>query len=415
MRGEDPAATGPGPRRILVVTYWSHADALVQAYTLPYLRIMLEKLPRGSHIHLITLEKGNARSIPTEAGITVHPTPYRPFGAQGTGMILGLLWRTFRLIHRERIDTIHAWCTPAGMIGYLLAVLTGRPLVIDSYEPHAEAMVENGTWRRNSLAFRVLFFFERLQTQRASALIACAEGMQDYARSRYGLNDKPMFVKPACVDLDRFAWPSVADPQLARELGVEGKLLAVYAGKFGGIYLDQEVFDLLRSARAHWGDRFHTLLLTAQRPDELKPYMEQAGLPMDMFTIREVPHAEVPRYMGLGHFALTPVRPVPTKRYCTPVKDGEYWALGLPVIITRDISDDSRIIAELGIGSVLSALDGPAYENAVAEIDALLRQYDRSALYRKVRAAAERYRDPALAHRIYEQLYGGTAPLVPGA
>ena len=45
----------------------------------------------------------------------------------------------------------------------------------------------------------------------------------------------------------------------------------------------------------------------------------------------------------------TPVKPVPTKRYCTPVKDGEYWALGLPVIITEGISDDSGIIRENGI------------------------------------------------------------------
>ena len=331
------------PRNILVITYWDRDDPLIINYTLPYVGIISRILPKGSTIHLITLDKtskgdGKKRE---EDGFVHHSFPYKAFGLSGIGMLASLVWTLSRIVRKERIDTIHAWCTPAGMIGYLVAVLTGRSLVIDSYEPHAEAMVENGTWKRDGLAFRTLFHFEKWQTRKAKAVIAASEGMRSYAKEKYGHVPDIFLVKPACVDLERFSRANLKRSELLRSMNLEGKLVAVYAGKFGGIYLDQEVFDLLRVARDHWGDRLHVLLLTAQSIEELLPFMEHAGLKEDMFTIRFVAPHEVPDLMGLADWALTPVKPVPTKRYCTPIKDGEYWALGLPVMITSGISDDS--------------------------------------------------------------------------
>lgn len=400
-------ASRPRPRTILVLTYWSHADALVQTYTLPYVRIMQEVLPPGSTIHLVTLEKSApAGTWITEDGIHVHAFRYVPFGARAIGMVIRLVATCIGLILRHRVDVIHAWCTPAGMVGYLLSVITGRPLVIDSYEPHAEAMVENGTWRRGGLAFRILFRFERWQSHRARVLIAASEGMCRYAAEKYGVTGRTIHVKPACVDLERFSWKERKRQDLLDELGLHGKLVIVYAGKFGGIYLDREVFDLFKAAHDHWGDRLHVLLLTSHRPAELTPFIHAAGLDEGMFTLRFVPHAAIPGYMGLGDLAITPVRSVPTKRCCTPIKNGEYWALGLPVVITPDISDDSRIIAEHGIGAVLEGLGAPHYRKAVQVIDDMLKKQDMRALYERIRPVAVRYRNFDVARAIYHEVYG---------
>ncbi len=396
-----------GGKCILALTYWSYNDALVQTYTLPYLGIMAGVLPKGGRIHLVTLDPPGTK-IPdlSDAGFTHHSFAYKPFGLKGALMMLRLLWSLFRLMRRERIDVVHAWCTPAGMIGYLLSVITGRPLVVDSYEPHADAMVENGTWPAGGMAFRLLFLFERLQTKRAKAVIAAAEGMRDYAQARYGAVPVNFHVKPACVDLHRFSFLNLKRTELMHSLGLEGKLVAVYAGKFGGIYLGQEVFDFFRIARDHWGERFHVLLLTNHPQAELDAFISTAGLSSTMFTIRFVPHAEIPDLMGLADFALTPVKPVPTKRYCTPIKDGEYWALGLPVVITPKISDDSGIIERYGIGSVVVSLDEQAYHKSVTEIDALLVKHDRSSMYAKIRPIAEQYRSFSIARGVYAAVYG---------
>ena len=50
------------PRHILVLTYWDVNDALIQNYTLPYLRIIREILSEGSTIYLMTLQRKEANS-----------------------------------------------------------------------------------------------------------------------------------------------------------------------------------------------------------------------------------------------------------------------------------------------------------------------------------------------------------------
>lgn len=390
-------------QNVLVLTYWSYDDALVQTYTLPYVRIITTKIE--GKVHLVTLDR-NAAESGRETGdprIVHHGFRYVPFGLRAVWVMVGVVWKLLRIIRKERVDVIHAWCTPAGAVGYLLSILSGRPLIIDSYEPHAEAMVENGTWKKDSWAFRILFKLEKLQTHRAAHLIAAAHGMQTYAADRYD-HHGPMYVKPACVEINDF--PLERDARLLEELHLNDKLVMVYAGKFGGIYLKEEVFHFFRQAQEHWGDRLHILLLTNHSMGELRPLMEKAGLDETIFTIRFVPHAEIPRYLSLADIGITPVKPVPTKKYCTPIKDGEYWAAGLLVIITPEISDDSRIVEDENIGVVLRSFDREGYRKAVQDIDRLLEKVPRELSRAHIRSVAMKYRSFDRAEKIYEAIYG---------
>jgi glycosyltransferase involved in cell wall biosynthesis len=402
---------------VLVTTFWSYKDALVQTYTLPYLKIMHRYLPPGSVIYLLTLEqprfKVNPADWPAEYaalaqhGIRLIHFPYFPYGLRSLlnwGRIVLFLWW---LVMRKGVQTIHSFCTPAALAGYLLSMSTGRRLIMDSYEPHAEASVENGDWARDSFRFRLLFGVERLASRRAALVISATEGMRHYAREKYGVIFKRFYVKPACVDLALFSERNLKKPDLVTQLGLADKIVAVYAGKFGGIYLDKEVFDLLRVAQLHWGDRLRVLVLTSHSPDQVAALAQASGLDPAVVITQFVPHAHIADYLGLADFALTPVKPIPTKRYCTPIKNGEYWALGLPVVITPQISDDSEIIDNEEIGAIMNHFDDADYARVVARIDQLLSQ-PRAALYQKIRAVAERYRSFLIAEQIYREVYGPT-------
>lgn len=398
---------------VLILTYWSYDDALIQTYTLPYLRIIRRNIPAGSKMILLTLEKtslsvtakSRIRQELQSMGIEWLAGRYYPFGIMAAAGWLVLANRLLFTVFRNNVSMIHCWGTPAGTVGAFLSYVSGKKLIIDSYEPHAEAMVENGTWKKNSLAFRLLFAFEKYQTKRAKYLIAAHEGMRRYALEKFSVDVKHMLVKPACVDLALFDDSKSRDTNLLQSLNLVDKIVCVYAGKFGGIYLDNEVFDFLKEAHLRWGDRFRVLLLTSHREEEINGYCQSAGLDRSIVVTRFVPHNEIPKYIGLGDFALTPVKPVPTKRYCTPIKDGEYWAMGLPVVIPSGISNDSEIIRANGIGAVLDRLDSAAYREALEIIDALLAQ-PREALRRKIRAIASTYRSFTVAERVYKEIYG---------
>jgi glycosyltransferase involved in cell wall biosynthesis len=405
----------PTRRNLLALTYWSYKDALVQSAVLPYLRMMRRALPAGSEIFLLTAEQPHLRMSEEERrqadeklaaeGVRLVTVDYTRFGARAAARLLGLVLRLLRLCLAERVRHLHAWGPTAGGVGYFLSKLTGLPLVLDSYEPHAESMIEVGWWTRESKAFKLMFGLEGLQSRRARAAIATTRGVRDYAREKYGAEFERFYVKPATVDLERFSPERAHDAEFAKELGLEGKLVCVYAGKVGGIYLERELFDFFQAAAEHWGERFRVLMLTDAPPARVRELAAASGLGPEVVTAKFVEFRDVPRHMALGDFAVNPVRPVPTKRYCTSVKDGEYWAMGLPVVITPDIGDDSRIIRENRIGAVVEAFTPEAYARAVKEIDGLLNGEPRAELRARIRAVADRERNVKNAEGIYRELY----------
>ncbi|MBA3679829.1 MAG: glycosyltransferase [Bacteroidetes bacterium] len=390
-------------RNILVITYWSFSDALIQTYTLPYLKIISKLLPANGKIYLVTLEKENhGKQLEIEPGLINIRYKYSAFGLSASLSWMKNIFLLKKIIRKNSIDTIHTFCTPAGMIGYILSILTSKPLILDSYEPHAEAMVENGEWQKDSISFKLLFGFEKKQSAHAKKIIGTTKQMKEYALKKYGITLNDFFVKPACVDLEKFNLSFKKDPSLVSELNLQNKIVCVYAGKFGGIYLKEEVFEFYKACYQFWKDDFVALLLTNHPLEEINALLLQYGLPKKNCRILFVPHAQVNKYIGLGDFAITPVKPVPTKKYCTPIKDGEYWAMGLPVVIPANISTDSEIIEKNNIGYVLKELTYPEYEIAVKKIDALLKD---KMLSEKIRKIAEEERNFSIAKAVYTIIY----------
>lgn len=403
-------------KNILVLTSWSFNDPLIQTYTLPYLFYIKKYISADSKIYLYTQtqesyfsdQERNEKMVVRleEHNIFVIKSKYRNFGLLSLfGYIYSFL-KLFVLIFFKKIDALHAWCTPAGSMGYLLSVFTGRKLILDSFEPHAQPMVEGGTWKKNGWAYKILFFFEKKQLEKAYEVICAVAGMEKYSQDTYGIKKERYFSKPACVDLELFSKNRLTDKNTVIQLGLEDKIVCVYAGKFGGLYLTDETFDFFKAAYKFWGHKFRVLLLSGHSDAEISEYVRRSGLPDSCVIKKRVQHDQVPQYLALANFAICPMKPLPSRRYGTPIKNGEYWAMGLPVVITKNISDDSDIIKEYGIGAVLENLDEDCYRAAIRQIDDLLKKNSKEELYRKIRHIAEKYRNFSIADKVYSQIYG---------
>ena len=402
-------------KNILILTYWSYKDALIQTYTLPYVRIIKKNLSEKSKIYLFTIEQEffkmsdedwhqEKESLQKE-NINLIRFKYSKFGLKMMFKFVGLFTSLFFLILTKKISKIHAWCTPAGAIGYILSVLTFKPLIIDSYEPHAEAMVENGEWKKSSKAFKILFWFEKQMSNKTKTVIALTQGMKEYAKIKYNTEFDNYYIKPSLVDLQKFSFDKLKDEHLELQLNLKGKIVCLYAGKFGGIYLEEEVFEFLSEAYNYWRDKFRVLLLTNTPEKEIRKFTKKYNIPQEIIKTKFVNYTEIEKYFALADFAINPVKPVSSKQYCTSIKDGEYWAMGLPVVITKDISDDSGIIENENIGYVLKELTANEYKNAILKIDDLLHQ-DINELRIKIRNIAIKYRSFNIAEKIYKDIYG---------
>ena len=400
---------------VLILTYWSYKDALIQTYTLPYIKIIQKNLNPDNKIFLLTLEQSFYRMNEEEwkkekdkllkDNIHLIRFKYSNFGLEMLIRINLLLVYLSYSIWTKNIQTIHSWCTPAGALGYLLSKITGKPLVIDSYEPHAEAMIENGTWTKKSWKFKILFWLEKKQSKRAKTVIALTEGMKHYAEMKYHATFQHYYVKPALVNLQKFFWDNTQYNQLRKEQNLEDKIICVYTGKIGGIYLNEEFFDFFKVADDYWENKFHLYLLTDKNQEEIRQQINSKKILKGKIEAFFVPHDQINNYLQMADFAVNFVKPVPSKRYCTSIKDGEYWALGLPIVITKNISDDSDIIKNNRIGSVLEDLNDEAYLKSIKEIDNLLSQNSRQEVYQKIRPIAEKYRNFEIAEKIYSEIY----------
>ena len=114
-------------------------------------------------------------------------------------------------------------------------------------------------------------------------------------------------------------------------------------------------------------------MLTNAPRGEIDAECQRTGLPENVVISQFVFHTEVPRYLSLGDFAINPVKPVPTKKYCTSIKDGEYWAMGLPVVISPNISDDSGIIEKENIGVIMNFAIRSQFPPALVQLKEMLK------------------------------------------
>lgn len=390
---------------VLIITYWAFDDALIQSYTLPYVRIIKSMLKPGSTVFLATQEP-NQLTMEKIASISdpdfiTKPSLYQPFTLKTIFKLKILIKILSRFIDEHEIQTIHAWCSPAGAIGYLLHKKTGKRLVIDSFEPHAESLIENGTWKPSGLAFKILRHYEKKQANAAEHLIALTNSMKDYARTKYNCKNPNFHVKPAAVNLELFDRSKY--PSIKKELGIKPHtIVCIYAGKIGGIYLEDEVFVFWKHCSLIFED-FKVIFLSNYSNNEFQQKLKLHGLDESTVIKKFVPYSEVPKYMAQADFAINPVKPVPTKRHCTSIKDGEYWAMGLPVVITKDISDDSALISNTNLGVVIENYNEEGLKKAALKIkDMLLSEVDHAD---RIRSLAIRYRNIESQKSIYELIY----------
>ncbi|MFN0030772.1 MAG: hypothetical protein ACKVOR_01285 [Flavobacteriales bacterium] len=399
------------PLHILIISTWAYYEPLACSYLLPYIRVLRDVLPHGSHIHFITMEKArfsvHKQTVKEEKvklaaeGIHWHTHQYVSFGLRAIAAYGWLIARLSLLVWKKKISVLHPFAPVAGAVALHIKKLTGKKLVLDSWEPHAESMVESGVWNRASLAFRFLFRAEKKLTLRANYLIAASSKMKNYVQEKWSVAPARVAYRPACVDLTLFD-PARFDKETLREnFRLKNKIVAVCTGKLTGMYLGMETMTLLKAASHFFGEKFHALLITETEPELIEEWRSNVNLPSHQLTIMTVPFERVPQLLAMADFAINPQKPLPSKRYGTPIKDGEYWAMGLPVILPPDISEDS----EIAVNEKIGVLWNPHESDHDLLFQQLTTLMSDGQLKQRCRQAAMTYRNFELAHKAYREVY----------
>jgi glycosyltransferase involved in cell wall biosynthesis len=391
--------------KVLYISYWSINDPLTISSVMPTLPLLREHL-RLERLTLVTIERQNANypkyNIPYDFvdHVAISPKAQGNFLATKAYEMLLMPRQIGKICKANNIDLVYARCSLAGTIAYKINARLNIPFIVDSFEPHSDYMANCGAWEKDSWKYRYARKFEKLQMHQAKQLITVTANYRDYLASEEGVNPDKIAVIPCVTDLEQTKFKAELRERIRTKLNLGDSTTAIYLGKFGDLYYDDEAFKILKDGFEFFDD-FRVILLTPTPKEHIQKQLRSYEIPEDRVYITSVPRSEVPSYLSAADFGYSFVRPHAASLFQCPIKHGEYWACGLPFITPDKIADDYRIIEREGGGSIL-AHDLSNLRATHEKISEIISNPNYRAEIRKL---AVKYKSAAIADEVFSKIF----------
>lgn len=332
--------------KVAFISYWGVEDGLFKATVLPHLKV-LSKLEQVKEIRLISVERSDFPS----SRLGLNKVSFHPVLEISSGFIGKI--KTIREISKklrsfDHVDVVFARSSLAAIPVYFYHKKSRCPFVVESFEPHADYMVETGEWKRGGVKDRILRYFEKKECQKASYLLPVSENYK-ITLEKNGVDPSKLMVLPCTVDLELFNRNINDRERIRQKLGLEDKIVGIYVGKFGGLYEEEKAFQIFEESLSQFSD-FHLLILSPQSKDMIEELAKRASFSSNKMTVMKVDSEEVPQYLSAADIAFATYKTIPSNQYLSPIKLGEYFANELFVICSPGVGDDAGRLSDEGIG-----------------------------------------------------------------
>ncbi|MCC7503430.1 MAG: glycosyltransferase, partial [Flavobacteriales bacterium] len=381
-------ATG---RTIVFLSYWGSDEPLTVSTVLPTLRMLIEQ-GMATRIVLCTVE----RTAQVPPAFNIPGCVHIQWSARQTGPKAIARALDLKHVHRdlvallrsERPALLMARGVVAGGMAHFAARSTGVPYAVDYVEPHADYMVDVGEWRKNGPMYLGLSALIRLQCRSALRLVTVSHNYRRILSAK-GVPAERILVAPCPVDAVRMRFDLRARAEVRALIGASSGPVGIYLGKFGGLYHRAKSFVAFARFLELAGPEARFVVRTPEPPELVLEGMRSVGADTSRVHVGFAAHAEVPRWLSAADVAYAPYRGTPSSACISPMKIGEYWANGLPVVLTRGVGDDSAIIERERFGGALFDPEGTDIDHALETVLKVLTVADQRA---RTAELADRYR-----------------------
>ncbi|MEO6823745.1 MAG: TIGR04063 family PEP-CTERM/XrtA system glycosyltransferase [Nitrosospira sp.] len=388
-----------------------HSIPLHSGYTFRTLAILKEQRVLGwETIHLTGSKQENCQVLEEDVdGWHFYRTPVAqnamsrlPVFNQAA-VIDGLTRRLDEVARIVKPDILHAH---SPVLNALPALRVGRRLGVPVvYEVRAfweDAAVDHGTSREWGVRYRITRGLESYALRRADAITTICEGLRGDILAR-GIAAEKVTVIPNAVNIENFSLGQLPDLCLARNLGLEGKLLLGFIGSF---YAYEGLSILLQALpKMLLGNPDIRILLVGggSQSEELRALAAQLGIEDKVIFTGRVPHNQVQHYYNLIDILVYPRLQMRLTDLVTPLKPLEAMAQGR-LIVASDVGGHLELIRDRETGILFRAGNPDALASKVLE---LLSKPD---LWPGLRTAARRFvetqRNWPISVSRYKKVYG---------
>lgn len=404
---------------ILYLTYDGLTDPLGRSQIIPYLRGLSSV---GHAFTIISFEKKEKFKIYEEVireELTASGIRWIPLKYSKTPPVLSTLWDLYKFKRKARqvvrsgnYGIVHCRSYLPGIIGRHLKKRFGLKFLFDIRGFWVDERVEGGIWDLKNPVYRLIYNYLKKTEKKlfcdADEVISLTDtGRKEIKNWHWLQQNKPVEVIPCCVDLKLFDYDSVVgkSENMREKLGFgQNDLIITYLGSIGTWYLLGEMLDFFSLVKEHYK---HAKLFFITTDDEKNIMRTAIGkeIKPDDIKIISAPREKVPDLLSVSDIGLFFIKQVYSKKASSPTKQGEFMALGIPVICNSDVGDTEMVVNSYQSGYVVEKFTGEDYNKAVVGIKALL-ELDKAVIIKGAKeyfgldAGIEKY-DSA-----YRRLYG---------
>ena len=316
--------------------------------------------------------------------------------------MVSTLWVVLSIKVRFGTGYIFAFANVAAAFSVVFSKLFWMKLVIYSYEPHSDFMVDLGLWHPSSLKYKILSALERWAGRAAAHVMT---------GTKYGLelleniqSKAQTYRAPTAVDGNDFYFRPEARVTVREQLGIQEQSVFLYIGKFGDLYFKEEVIDVFKSVFQNDPYAFFIVITTYDHA-EIWSWFESRNIPeRNYFLTQNITNEEVKAYISAADMGISAVPPSPAQRYRSPTKVAEYLLCGLPYITCEGVSEDDEYADKEAIGVVLSDFTQAEVLNKWKAIERLLSE-DKDQQRARCRRIGLAYRSKEKIDMILESVF----------
>jgi len=387
------------PTPVVIFLYNRLFDPLIQGNFWMYIKNILDDPDAPYRLHVVTYEDPANPLTPEQEELVAH---WQSQGLEWTQ----LTWHPGMQLSRKGRDVAAGFAAMArlrakgfrhivtlgsiaGSYAYLYARVLSMRLFLYQYEPHSDVSVASGMWRKDSAQYRITKRLEDASARFAHVIASGTRFMGEWLGS-IGARAK-FFRVPTVVNGNKFLFDPAIREEVRAQLGLApGQPTLFYSGKFGGLYYDREIAEMM-AVLLEFEPSLHLLMVTPADDATVVALFDAAGVPADKYSICHSTYDEIERYYFAGDMGLITIPPGPGQEYRSSIKTGEYLCSGMPFLTPAGVSEDYLHATEQDVGVVVPRFEPEAFRAAWPEIERYLTE-DRDTLRARCRNFGLEYR-----------------------
>jgi len=372
-------------KNILYISYDGLTDPLGQSQILPYI-IGLSK--KGYNFTIISaekqevyvIEKNNISKTCIENNIDWQPVKYtkKPAILSTIKDIKTISKLADKLHKHKQFKAVHCRSYISSIIGLKMKKKHGVKFIFDMRGFWADERIDGKIWNLNKRHYRLVYkYFKKKEKQffnSADAIVSLTHIGKKIMQKDWKV-EQPIYVIPCAVDTKLF---NIQTQNLEFKT-LPPTLTIGYLGSIGTWYMLDEMLDFFKILLEKY-PKTKFKFITKEEPASILNKAIAHNIDIEKFEILPANRNDVPSELAKIDIGIFFIKPTFSKQSSSPVKQGEFMAMGIPVITNSGVGDTDSIITKYNSGLLVNSFNTNEYANVVEKINNLLNNNNESIL-----------------------------------